>query len=194
MHSTIILNVRGIKYEVNLEKFSKYPNTRLGMLRDQLRRHNLEGISNLCDRFDIELQQFYFDRDPYVLNKILGLYLNGKLHLNTTIECGSFIASELKYWMIELGHIDTCCRFILSEKLEETNEIEKSNLKIIERLNHKNDFGKGSIAELREKLWLMFEKPKSSKCAKVFIFLLYFKILLFFNYNFLLSIRLRHYL
>ena len=178
MHSTIILNVRGIKYEVNLEKFSKFPNTRLGMLRDQLRHHNLKGISNLCDTFDIDLQQFYFDRDPYVLNKILGLYLNGKLHLNTTTECGSFIESELKYWMIELDHIETCCRFILSEKLEETNEIEKISLKIIEKLNQKNDFGDGSIAELRENLWLILENPKSSKYAKVFFSLL-FKVVIF---------------
>jgi len=178
MHSTIILNARGIKYEVILDKFSKFPTTRLGKLRDHLLDQNIEEISNLCDRFDMDLKEFYFDCDPYVLNKILSLYHNETLHLSTLIECAVLIKSELEYWMIESSHIGNCCRFMLSEKLDETKEIEESYLKINEKLNHKNDFGKGPVAVLKEKLWYMLNKPKSSKCAKV----LFNKIEIFLNF------------
>ena len=167
--STVFLNVRGIRYEVMLENFLKYPHTRLGLLRSQIVIQNREKISDLCFKCSTDLKEFYFDRDPFVLNKILNLYQTGQLHINTSAECASFINDELKYWMIDPSLLSNCCQISFSEKLEETEDLEKSLQKITKNLNRKKKFSKVATPAWKEKLWLIFDKPKSSKLAKVFI-------------------------
>ena len=61
---------------------------------------NYEEIANLCDRYSDDLNEFYFNRDPYILNMILNYYQTQKLHLNYN-QCMLFIKSELIYWGIE---------------------------------------------------------------------------------------------
>ncbi len=167
---TIIINSRGIKYEVILETLNKYLNTRLGKLYVEIKNKNYEEIANLCDRYNDDLNEFYFNRDPYVLNMILNYYQTEKFHLNYN-QCVLFVKSELIYWGIEEYLLESCCQTFFSDKLEDLTEIIQLENQIIETKNHLDDFGKCLFPKLRENIWNLFNEPKSSNYAKLLFYL-----------------------
>jgi len=171
---TIILNARGIKYEVILDSFDKFEHTRLGNLSVQIKNRNFLEIAKLCDSYSDDLNEFYFNRDPYVLNMILNYYQTKKFHLNYN-QCVLFIKSELKYWSIDDFLLQSCCQTFYSDKLEDLNEITEIENKIIHKRYEIIDFGKYCFPKLREKIWNLFTDQTSSIYAKL---LFYFYILL----------------
>ena len=174
---TIILNVRGIKYEVILDSFNEFQNTRLGILSIHIKNKNYDEISKLCDRYNDDLNEFYFNRDPYVLNMILNYYQTKRLHLNND-QCVLFIKSELEYWCIEEYLLQSCCQAFYCDKLEDLNEIIEIESKIIRKRFKKIDFGKRCFPKLREKIWNLFDNPKSSIYAAILFYFYIFLILI----------------
>lgn len=163
---TIILNARGIKYEVLLDSFKRHKYTRLEKLRNEIINQNHNEVSKLCDRFNKCLDEFYFDRDPYVLNMILNYYHNNKLHLSHK-ECVHFIRDELEYWQIDEYALEDCCKIVYFGKSEELDELIKGEEELHIKMNHKDDFGTSCFPDLRETLWNLFDNPRSSNYAKV---------------------------
>ena len=110
----IRLNARGITYKINMQRLSNLPRSRLGILKEKILEKDEQEVAKLCDGFDLERLEFYFDRDPFVLNKILNLYHTGRLHINHS-ECVFFIREELEYWHIEDYSLDvkSCLGFNL---------------------------------------------------------------------------------
>ena len=129
---TIFLNVRGFKYEVLLDSLGNHPNTRLGKLRIAIKKQNSIEISLLCDKFNSDLNEFYFDRDPFVLNMILNFYLTNKLHMNQT-DCVSFLKDELNYWQIDEYDFCLCCRVAYLKKAEHLEELESVEKEIMKK-------------------------------------------------------------
>ena len=168
---TVILNVRGIKYQVLLDSLKKHRNTRLAKLRNEIINKNYDEIEKLCDSFSKNLKEFYFDRDPYVLNMVLNYNLNKRLHISHK-ECVYFIRDELEYWQIDEFVLENCCKIIYFDKLEEIEGLIESEEMLKKKLNHKEDFGTSFYPEIREKLWNLFDNPKSSIYAKVYYFLI----------------------
>lgn len=165
MNSTIILNLRGIKYEVLIEKLLKYPETRLGKLAKYLVKKNTNEIVTLCDKYNLELNEFYFDKDPYVLNTFLSLYHSGSIYLNTDY-CSLLIKNELGYWNINESFIEPCCHIIFSEKLDECDDINHS-LIFIKEEKFNNNYKYKFWPVLRKSLWDLLDNPTSSLLAKV---------------------------
>ena len=88
----IILNVRGIKYEVLLSILIKYPKTRLGRLGHLLlsnQKPTQQDLNQLCDDFNLNENEFYFNRDPFILNMVLnhcsGHDMGYKIHVNENL-------------------------------------------------------------------------------------------------------------
>ena len=103
----IFLNVRGIKYKISMKRLINLPRSRLARLANliQSNENNGKELAKLCDDYDLDQMEFYFDKDPFVLNRILNLYQNGKLHVNHS-ECVYFIRDELEYWQIDEYSLD----------------------------------------------------------------------------------------
>ena len=172
---TIFLNVRGFKYEVLLDSLGNHPNTRLGKLRMAVKKQNSIEISLLCDRFNSDLNEFYFDRDPFVLNMILNFYVTKKLHMNQT-DCVSFLKDELDYWQIDEYDFHLCCRVAYLEKAEHLEELESVEKEIMKKYYYDDDEDtnrKRLFRKERNKIWNLFEEPHSSIYAKI---LFYFSI------------------
>ena len=123
----VILNARGMKYDVLLRLFDKYPKSRLGKLKiliDENRMKDLDDLLELCDDYDTKLNEFYFDCDPDVLKLIIGFYKNDRLHYPTNI-CANQFEDELKYWQISEYKLDDCCQlgyFKCKESIDEDNK------------------------------------------------------------------------
>lgn len=139
-NQTIILNVRDFKYEVLVESLMNHPSTRLGKLMIQKENQNLAEISRLCPRFNSDLNEFYFDRDPFVLNMILNYYITNKHHLNQS-DCAIFLKDELDYWQIDDQRFYTCCQVVYHDKIEDSDEILKLEIAALKKINEKENFG-----------------------------------------------------
>ena len=177
----IILNVRGIKYECLLNTFNKYPTSRLGKLfnllslnSNQANIHN--DLINLCDDYDLNKMEFYFNKDPFILNMILNLFEydnnENRLHLNENT-CYSYLNEQLNYWLIDYElTICKCCKMHLSMKTDliET-ELRKEEL-LLEQIEFRHDFGKRFYPHLREKLFNYMEKPNESIIGKIYLIIM----------------------
>lgn len=166
---TVILNARGHKYQVLKENLAKYPTTRLGKLMKFSIEKNRNEISALCDYCDEKQNEFYFDRDPFILNMILNYYQSGKLHLTNTTTCSIFLHQELKYWQIDEFLFDSCCEFVYFNDLEEIKKILQTEEEIIEKLNKKENANDEFKSKLRAKLWKLFTDLESTLFAKVIL-------------------------
>jgi hypothetical protein len=164
----IVLNIRGLKYEVILDRLEKCCKSRLYKLRNAIIFNNKIEIRKLCDRFNDDLTEFYFNRDPFILNQILNFYETDTLHLNHS-ECATFIQDELNYWGIDENLLEDCCKSTFYEKLEQIEQTIERETHMRSKFNFKEDFGTGYIADLREKIWDLFDDPHSSVWAKVYI-------------------------
>ncbi len=111
----IKLNASGTKFEITAKRFSTFPEvTRLGKLSKYENMSKLE-IELLCDEFDSDSTEFFFDRDPIILQMVLNYLINGELHINTNA-CEIFIDKELKYWMIDSMQLNYCCKADFEDK------------------------------------------------------------------------------
>jgi hypothetical protein len=169
--TTIIINVRGFKYEVLLDRLEKNSNeSRLSQLRKAILTRNLNEISKLCERFNNDLNEFYFNRDPFILNQILNYYETDTLHLNHS-ECAKFICDELRYWRLNEEVLDDCCKSTFNENIEAIEQKYEIERRIKKKLDFKENFGTGYLAEKRENIWNLFDNPHSSLWAKVGMFI-----------------------
>ena len=103
----IYLNVRGVKYKISMKRLINLPRSRLARLAKLIQsdENNEKELAKLCDDYNLDQMEFYFDKDPFVLNRILNLYQNGKLHVNHS-DCVYFIRDELEYWQIDEYSLD----------------------------------------------------------------------------------------
>lgn len=164
---TITINARGFKYQILKDNLLKYPDTRLGKLIRYIEMKSLSEIASLCDGYDLSLNEFYFDQDPFMLNMVLNFYQSGKLHLSHHSECNLFVQRELNYWQISEFSLDSCCEFTYFENLEEIRSLIATEESVIKRLSHKDYFGTRFFPKFRENIWNLFAKIESSIYAKV---------------------------
>jgi potassium voltage-gated channel delayed-rectifier subfamily S protein 2 len=165
----VILNLRGIKYDVILKTFDKLPNSRLGKLKYLIETNNLEETSliDICDDYDLCKNEFYFDRDPFVLNLVLNFYTSGKLHIDDNL-CTMFINDELNYWLINETFISSCCEWNFRDGRDIIEKYIRKEKELIKKHYHVVEFDNFYFQEYRKKLWYLFERPSSSFFARVF--------------------------
>ena len=91
----------------------RLPQTRLGKLR---RARNTAEILELCDKFNIEDNEYYFDRHPRNFGAVINFYRTGKLHLGEE-GCPVAFKQDLEYWNIDelyLGKLTFICDILES--------------------------------------------------------------------------------
>ncbi|KAM7538520.1 hypothetical protein Aperf_G00000047322 [Anoplocephala perfoliata] len=161
--SRVILNVGGDRHEVLWRTLGKVPHSRLGRLQNAVTH---KDIMQLCDDYNIETNEYFFDRHPQTFGCVLNLYRTGHLHTMDDI-CVLAYHGDLIYWGIEDHNMDPCCLSRYYRKKEHVeDEMKKVNEIVMQQMDVEY-FGDDKCAGYRKKLWDILEKPQTSTAARI---------------------------
>lgn len=169
----IVVNIGGVKQVLYGDVLTRFPETRLAELVDSSLKSS-EEISLICDDYDPDTGEFYFDRDPEAFKCIIELYYYGEIHMKRGI-CPICFMKEMEFWKIDSDFLDECCKSHLKEVEDELAEIaEKVRTILVDR---EGDPSAGGWQRFQICLWRLMEKPESSLPAHIiaivsFIFIL----------------------
>ncbi|XP_045389659.1 potassium voltage-gated channel subfamily G member 4 [Lemur catta] len=121
LRQEILVNVGGRRYLLPWSTLDEFPLSRLSKLR--LCR-SYEEITQLCDDYDEDNQEFFFDRSPSAFGVIASFLAAGKLVLLQEM-CALSFQEELTYWGIEEANLEKCCLRKLLQRLEELAELRR---------------------------------------------------------------------
>lgn len=167
MSSTLNVNVGGQSYRLDFTQLACYPKTRLGRLATSASRSRQLG---LCDDYEAQTDEYFFDRDPAVFQLVYNFYLSGVLLVQDELCPRSFL-EELGYWGVRLKYTPRCCRICFEERRDELSD----QLKIQRELRAQAQAEEAEelfrdmrfYGPQRRRLWNLMEKPFSSVAAKV---------------------------
>uniref|UniRef100_A0A8C3YRW7 Potassium voltage-gated channel subfamily V member 2 n=1 Tax=Catagonus wagneri TaxID=51154 RepID=A0A8C3YRW7_9CETA len=164
--STLNVNVGGHSYHLDYTELACYPKTRLGRLATSTSRSRQLG---LCDDYEAQTDEYFFDRDPEVFQLIYNFYASGVLLVRDEL-CPRCFLEELGYWGVRLKYTPRCCRICFEERRDELSE----QLKIQHELRAQAQAEEAEelfqdmrfYGPQRRRLWNLMEKPFSSVAAK----------------------------
>ncbi|KAM4633840.1 voltage-gated potassium channel regulatory subunit KCNG4-like [Polymixia lowei] len=161
-----LVNVGGSHYIFPWSTLEDFPQSRLSRLRLCT---NVEEIAGLCDDYDETRNEFFFDRDPVAFRVIVNVLAKGKLRLLREV-CIVSLHGELKYWGIDTGQMERCCRHRMTCRMEEVTEHQRKE----EEWRQKRTALRARIRDakscggLLNKLGEIVENPNSGPAGKVF--------------------------
>uniref|UniRef100_A0A3P8WX16 Delayed-rectifier potassium channel regulatory subunit KCNS1 n=1 Tax=Cynoglossus semilaevis TaxID=244447 RepID=A0A3P8WX16_CYNSE len=170
------VNVGGLKSSLCSSTLKKFPDTRLGKL---LSCDSEEDILQVCDDYDVQRNEFYFDRNPGLFPYVLHFYETGKLHIMEELCVFSF-SQEIEYWGINEFFLDTCCSYRYHDrKLEssrhrrwddesDASSVDTSVDEISDLNRDMQHFQEVRYGNIRKCLWLTLENPGYSIPSKMF--------------------------
>ncbi|XP_041595748.1 potassium voltage-gated channel subfamily V member 2 [Vulpes lagopus] len=167
--STLNVNVGGQSYRLDCCELACHPKTRLGRLAASASRSRQLG---LCDDYEEQADEYFFDRDPAVFQLVYNFYASGVLLVRDEL-CPRGFLEELGYWGVRLKYTPRCCRICFEERRDELSD----QLKIQRELRAQAQAEEAEeLEELfrdmrfygpqRRRLWNLLEKPFSSVAAK----------------------------
>jgi hypothetical protein len=180
----IILNARGMKFEVLVRTLDNVPNGRLNTIKHVIEANaknppnsktvDLELLDDVCDDYSKDLKEFYFNRNPVVFENILKFYqqpvLEKKTHINIQDACPLELEEEFHYWRIDWEeYLDECCSVKLDDLRDHLHDEMLATKKMVESVTKRVNFGDKFMPKTREMVWYIMEVPKSSILARVYM-------------------------
>ncbi|KAM6430338.1 voltage-gated potassium channel regulatory subunit KCNG4 [Liasis olivaceus] len=160
----VMINVGGIKYLLPWSTLDEFPSSRLSKLKTC---SSYEEITQICDDYDEDTHEFFFDRNPSAFGMIVSFLAAGKLMLLHNM-CVLSFQEELKYWGIAESRLENCCFRKLFQKVEELaethreEELQRSKMMACAQ-EEETKFGR-FMSKLRD----MVENPQSGLPGKIF--------------------------
>uniref|UniRef100_A0A8D2E0Q1 Potassium voltage-gated channel modifier subfamily G member 4 n=1 Tax=Sciurus vulgaris TaxID=55149 RepID=A0A8D2E0Q1_SCIVU len=165
LRKEVLVNVGGRRFLLPWSTLDEFPRSRLARLR--LCR-SPEEAGRLCDDFDEDRQEFFFDRSPSAFGAIVSFLAAGKLVLLQDT-CALSFREELAYWGIDERSLERCCLRRLLRTLEEAAELRREEALQRQRQREAHPAGRGSRWALcMDQLGEMVENPRSGLPGKVF--------------------------
>ncbi|KAJ8416098.1 hypothetical protein AAFF_G00381200 [Aldrovandia affinis] len=167
--SICILNVGGTKYAFSRDVIKDFP------LRRVSRLHNCASekeVLEVCDDYDRERNEFFFDRHSEAFVFIMLYVKSGKLRFVPQM-CELSFYNEMIYWGLESSHLEFCCQRRLDDRMSDTyTYFSEEDIKTEEESRDEDDLdnstsaGRGS-AKWLERMRRTFEEPTSSVAAQI---------------------------
>jgi hypothetical protein len=170
----VILNAKGVKFEVLLDALDFVPASRLSLLKefvDKSKNNDASvseiNINEICDAYSNDLNEFYFNKDPEMVRTILKFYENDvddrKTHIFATSLCALELKAAFEYWRIDYKqYLDVCCLRVFESAVESKVEMIETEERIIKEYTFRENFGTRFFPKIRQTIWYVMEKPKSS--------------------------------
>ncbi|GLD51167.1 potassium voltage-gated channel subfamily V member 2-like isoform X1 [Lates japonicus] len=161
------LNVGGKVFHIPKHLVLRHPKTRIGILAlcdDPVKR------LTLCDDYNVQNNEFFFDRDPMFFHYIFHFYCSNVLWVMDSL-CPVNFEEEMSFWGLKLKDTPRCCRILFEEKLDDIRDQLKVNKELIDEIKpHQDDEGYQTmfLGNFRKALWDLMENPYSSLSAKAF--------------------------
>ncbi|KAJ3606736.1 hypothetical protein NHX12_026255 [Muraenolepis orangiensis] len=169
----VVVNIGGVKQVLHGDVLTRFPETRLAEIVESSSAGSGDP-SSLCDDYDPDTRELYFDRDPDAFKCIMELYYYGEIHMKRGI-CPICFMKEMEFWKIDAEYLDECCKSNLNDAESELAEIaEKVKTILVDRDGDPSGTGWQRIQTF---LWRLMEKPESSLPARVIAIASFFFIL-----------------
>ena len=171
LNKRVKLNVGGVKFEILRDTLHKVKKGRLWKISNT---DDQCDIHKLCDDFNSNELEFFFDRDPTLFGYILNYYRLGRLHISESL-CPVSLNNELIYWELDQPLMDVCCEEKLYNKEIEIDTTLTAYIKIhsevkIQRLRDAKS-KLNDLDKLKKKVWNIVDNSfdiDSTLIAKVY--------------------------
>ena len=167
--SICVLNVGGTRYAFPREVIRDFPLKRVSRLHACASE---KEVLELCDDYDRDLNEFFFDRHAQAFVFIMLYVRYGKLRFLPGL-CELSFYTEMAYWGLESAHLEFCCQKRLDDRLSEIglSSLSEEDLRssgdesrCATGQEHETDTGR---AKWLERMRRTFEEPNSSIAAQV---------------------------
>ncbi|XP_018409831.1 PREDICTED: potassium voltage-gated channel subfamily G member 3 isoform X3 [Nanorana parkeri] len=156
------LNVGGAKYSFSQELIKDFP------LRRVSRLHNCSSekdVLEVCDDYDKERNEFFFDRHSEAFGFIMMYVKYGKLRFVPQM-CELSFYNEMIYWGLECSQLEYCCQRRLDDRMSDTYTYLSDESKPDES-TVKEDLPPPEDKKWLERMRMTFEEPTSSLAAQI---------------------------
>lgn len=124
-----------------------------------------KSILKYCDDFNLDTNEFYFDRQPRSFSSVIDFYRTGKLHLPDDL-CVMSFKEDLDYWEIDDYNLDSCCQQRYHQRRDNVFEEMKKEMESLKE-HDEELFGTSKLERYQKFVWDLLEKPQTSLAARV---------------------------
>lgn len=125
----LTINCAGRVYRLSKDLIATKKNTLLEKL--------LCGVEEVPDGVKLDVNYYFFNRNPDIFHLIVHFYKTGVLHIPHRV-CSRVVKKELKFWRIRELRIETCCYVSYAKILTEINQ-SKSLIAFMNDVDYKID-------------------------------------------------------
>ncbi|XP_040207459.1 potassium voltage-gated channel subfamily G member 3 isoform X2 [Rana temporaria] len=157
------LNVGGAKYSFSQEVIKDFPLRRVSRLHDCSSEKDLLEV---CDDYDQERNEFFFDRHSEAFGFIMMYVKYGKLRFVPQM-CELSFYNEMIYWGLECSQLEYCCQRRLDDRMSDTYTYLSDESKPDESTVKENLPPPPEEKKWLERMRRTFEEPTSSLAAQI---------------------------
>lgn len=168
--SICVLNVGGTRYAFTSDVIRDFPLRRVSRLHACVSE---KEVLELCDDYDRDRNEFFFDRHAQAFVFIMLYVRSGKLRF-VPGTCELSFYTEMLYWGLESAHLEFCCQRRLDDRMSEigVDSLSAEDLRVSgDESQSAADLGQGTVVSGRavwlERMRRTFEEPNSSIVAQL---------------------------